>query len=202
MTSGSNQSRHYHIHEYHLHTNFMTSPPRTAHLEPATNTTTAASSESVSQDGFEDIDLGQQNEDSIVAVSSIVNDNYNLARAHKSGAMPKRFLPKVIQSLDEGNHRKGSSSKRKRYSPTEETIVEVHEAPSQNGNIKCVGEKPLQGKGNAALEDTLFSFMEDINAELDIQGQQINRMFADIRQSCKVNQYFKDAYKFVMQYNI
>ena len=193
----------YHIHQYHLNINFMTLPRRqqlTRQRETSSEIGTESERVTVDnnlqcdsemEDGFHEINLESETEN-YSNYTSIANENYNLR--NRTGAMPKRFLPKMIQPLDEIHtcqSMKTISRKRMKqwsegdiYLPDmrqNRALIDVHEPPRTKFNTDNGDEKEEGGR-----RDTIYTFMEQITAELDSHGRQIKNITESIRQSHKV----------------
>ena len=191
----------YHIHQYHLNINFMTAPRsqpiRTRRVDaqrlngpPIPPDRQNLDYETEIEEGFDEIDLGAQSDD-YTNPTTIENDNYNIESG--IGTLPKRFLPKIIHSLDERKHipRNGIKhlSEGDMWYPDIKqnvTAAQVHQASKNSITVAVDEDNNCCTSSDDGLRCRIHSFMEEINNELDIQGRQINKILDDIQQSQQV----------------
>ena len=200
----------YHIHQYHLNTNFMVAPrrqqitrrrQRNTEIElDATGATINAALQMRSviehEDGFHEVNLESETEN-LQNQNGIENHNYG---AQNIGAdHPKSFLPGLTyppNAIHTSTSMKGQTRKRMRqwsdndlYLPEMRQHVaekrDVHESPQVTFKIGD-GNGHHQVNREDRLSHTLCMYMSQINKELDKHNQQIINVSKDVQQLYQV----------------
>ena len=199
----------YHVHQFHLNTNFMSSPRR--HLVPnrrarnieieldaAGATFNAAIQNDLEiEDGLHEVSLESENEIQCEKQTSIENDNFDIDNI-KAFYNNRVSTGSIYPLGDIHSYEMDRGIPRKRIRQWSENDLYLPEMRKYHANKTAADVNELQKvlsdhdckenirDGGVILKDSIYPYMNRICEELNTHSQQINRITLDVQRLGKV----------------